>query len=227
MIKYILCALIIFFIVYLHILASKTGLVCLYGAALIYLLYVIIVQKKWKAGLGVVVIASAVFMLFYNTMPTLRNRIQYVVYDFSNYSKGNLMPGYNDAARWLSIKAGYAITTQHPLTGVGFGDMFAAVDQWHQQNHPNSLAYERFLPANEWLVYGTGSGFPGMACFAAGFFLLLYATTQKKILSILLSVISIVPFLIDDTLEGQYGTVLLAFIVFFVQQKLTEPRADT
>ena len=222
MIKFVLAALIILLIIYLHLLASKTGLVCLYAGSLLYLLYIIIIQKKWKTGLLVIIITVSAAMLCYTSMPTLRNRIQYVVYDFSNYSKGNIMPGYNDAARWLSLKAGYQITTEHPLSGVGFGDMFTAIDQWHQKNHPTSFAYERFYPANEWLVYGVGSGLPGLICLAVGFFLLLYTTTQKNILSFILSAVSVIPFLIDDSLEGQYGVILLAFIAFFGQQKLTE-----
>ncbi len=222
-----LITVLIFLVIYLHILAAKTGLVCLYAAVFIYFLYVAIIQKKWKIGLGIILIKAAVFLLCYNTMPTLRNRIQYVLYDLSKYSKDSALPGYNDAARWQSIKAGYEITKAHPLTGVGFGDMFSSIDQWHEKNHPSSFAYERFLPANEWLVYGTGSGWPGLLCFAAGFALLLYYTTSKNVWSIILSAISVIPFLIDDTLEGQTGVVVLAFIVFFGQQKLKGPSVIT
>jgi O-antigen ligase len=227
MIRSALIVVLIFLIAYLHILAAKTGLVCLYLAGLIYLLYVLFIQKKRKTGSMIIVIIVAAAMLCYYTMPTLRNRIQYVLYDLSIYSTGSTLPGYNDAARWQSIRAGCAITNDHPLSGVGFGDMLSAVDQWHEKNHPSSFAYERFLPANEWLVYGTGSGWPGLICFTVGFFLLLYTATAKNIWSIILSVIAIIPFLIDDTLEGQYGVVVLAFIVFFGQQKLKGPPAIT
>jgi O-antigen ligase len=99
-------AAIFFLVAYLHILAAKTGLVCLYAGCFIYFLYAVFFQKKWKLALYIIVIAMAMGSFFYYTMPTLRNRIQYVVYDFSNYSKGNMMPGYGDAARWLSIRAG-------------------------------------------------------------------------------------------------------------------------
>ena len=66
------------------------------------------------------------------------------------------MPEYGDASRLLSIQAGYKITNEYPFTGVGFGDILGEVDHWHKKNHPASLASERFLPANEWLVYGAG-----------------------------------------------------------------------
>lgn len=220
-VRYVLSAAIIFLVVYLHILAAKTGLVCLYAGCFIYFLHTVIFQKKWKAALYIIVITVAMGSFFYFTVPTLRNRIQYVAYDFSNYSKGNTMPGYGDAARWLSIRAGYQVTTQHPVTGVGFGDILKEVDLWHQTHHPSSLPYERFLPANEWLVYGAGSGWPGLLCFTAGILLLLFAAASTQALSLVLSVTSLIPFLIDDTLEGQYGVVILAFIAFFGQQKLT------
>ncbi len=219
--RYLLAACLVFLVVYLHVLAAKTGLVCLYTGGGIYVIYLIIVQKKWKTGLLLLAVCAIAAFLCYQTLPTLRNRVQYVLYDFSNYSSGTILPGYSDASRWLSMKAGYQLTTEHPLQGVGFGDMLAAVDQWHQLNHPTSLAYERFLPANEWLVYGTGSGLPGILCFTAGFVLLLYRTTSRNIFSVIISVISLVPFLFDDTLEGQTGILVLAFIAFFGQQKLT------
>jgi O-antigen ligase len=212
---------VVLLIAYLHILAAKTGLVCLYAGSLLYFLYTIIIQKKWKTGVQIAVIVAAMAMIAYKTIPTLRNRIQYVVYDFQNYSKGNSMPGYNDAARWLSIRAGYEIMNEHPATGVGAGDVLGKINQWHEKNHPQSLSYERFLPANEWLVYGAGAGWPGLLFFSAGLLLLLYASTSKNNLSFVLSATALIPFLIDDTLEGQYGVVILAFIAFFGQQKLT------
>jgi O-antigen ligase len=199
LIKACLIAMLVLLIAYLHLLAAKTGLACLYVGCFLYFLYAVFILKKWKTGVGMAVVVFAMALACYKTMPTLRNRIQYVVYDFQNYSKGNAMPGYNDAARWLSIRAGYDIMHAHPLTGVGAGDVLNEVNKWHQANHPESLAYERFLPANEWLVYGAAAGWPGFLFFT-----------------------TLIPFLIDDTFEGQYGVVILAFIAFFGQQKLTE-----
>lgn len=215
-------AAIVFLVVYLHLLAAKTGLVGLYTGVGIYVLYTVFIRKQWKTALAIVATGSAMAAICYLTLPTLRNRIQYVVYDLSNYAKGNTLPGYTDASRLWSMKAGYQLTLQHPLQGVGFGDMRSAVDQWHTVHHPGSPDYERFLPANEWLVYGTGSGIPGSICFTIGFLALLYFTTRRNILSVILSVTAILPFLFDDTLEGQTGVIVLAFIAFFGQQKLAE-----
>ncbi len=215
-------AAIVFLVVYLHLLAAKTGLVGLYAGIGIYVLYTIFIRKQWRTALAIVATGMAMAAVCYLTLPTLRNRIQYVVYDLSNYAKGNIQPGYTDASRLWSMKAGYQLTLQHPLQGVGFGDMRSVVDQWHTVHHPESPDYERFLPANEWLVYGTGSGIPGSICFTMGFLALLYFTTRRNILSVILSVTALLPFLFDDTLEGQTGVIVLAFIAFFGQQKLAE-----
>lgn len=215
-------AAIVFLVVYLHLLAAKTGLVGLYTGIGLYVVHSVFIRKQWRRALAIVATGIAMAAICYLTLPTLRNRIQYVVYDLSNYAKGNTMPGYTDASRLWSMKAGYQLTLQHPLLGVGFGDMRSAVDQWHTVHHPESPDYERFLPANEWLVYGTGSGIPGSICFTIGFLALLYFTTRRTILSVILSVTAILPFLFDDTLEGQTGVIVLAFIAFFGQQKLAE-----
>jgi hypothetical protein len=220
-IQLLLLILIICLVIYLHMLAAKTGLICLYGSLCIYAVHLFFIEKKWKKGFIFCVVFFMIALSAYHTLPTLRNRVQYVLYDFSLYSKGITAPGYNDAARWLSIRAGYAITQEHPLTGVGFGDLLPSVEQWHQKNNPGGFDYERFRPACEWLVYSAGSGLLGMLCFSAAIFFLLFRNSTKNPLSIILGITTLVPLLTDDTLEGQFGVILLAFIVFFGQRKLT------
>ncbi len=219
-IQFILLILILCLIIYLHILAAKTGLLCLYTGASMYILHLCFTEKKWKSGLLLITLITATAFTAYHTLPTLRNRVQYVLYDFSLYSKGNTAPGYNDAARWLSIRAGYAITMEHPLTGVGFGDILPFVEQWHKKNNRSGFAYERFRPACEWLVYGAGSGIFGMLCFSIGIFLLLFRKRFNSPISLILPITGLLPLLTDDTLEGQFGVIVLAFIVFFGQQKI-------
>lgn len=213
--------LILFLVLYLHVLAAKTGLLCLYGAAFIAWTYLLFIKRKIKQALLLLLFFSATAAVSYRALPTLRNRVQYIQYDISLLRRGEFNSGYNDAARWLSVKAGNAILAAYPLSGVGFGDLPQAVDQWHSRNHPQSLPEERFRPANEWMVYGAGSGWPGLIFFSIGLLGLLFST-RKNLFTVTLSLISLLPFLIDDTLEGQNGVTILAFIVFFGQSNPTE-----
>jgi O-antigen ligase len=150
--------------IYLHILATKTGLICLYSCCFMYLLHLVFIQKKWKTGLWVLMMITIAATIAYKTLPTLRNRVQYVMYDYSLFSRSDTGRGYNDAARWLSIRAGYDLTGR---------------------------------------------------------------TSSRHIRSVLLSVTAFIPMLTDDSLEGQFGVVLLSFIAFFGQQNLSQPVTRT
>ncbi len=201
---------------YLHLLSAKTGLICFYIGAISITLYSLSGKRKLIA-------ITALLILFilpitaYFTMPTFQNRIQYILYDFGNYSKGVFLPGSSDGARVLSIKAGWSIITQHPVTGVGFGDMKVAIDDWHNMHHPSSLIIERFLPLNEWFIYGAGSGWIGIGCFSLGLFLLLKILWKDgRVIERIAAVILIIPLITDDTLESQFGVFIFIFMLMWL-----------
>jgi hypothetical protein len=203
--------LILFLIAYLHLLAAKTGLVCLYATIIIAAFYLIVKVKWWK---GVLFIATMCLFVFvsYTNLKSLQNRIKYVVYDFGNYSKGIYTEGSSDGDRVLSLKAGMSIINQHLIAGVGFGDVQPEVEKWHNLNHPSSKDYERFLPTNQWLIYGAGSGLLGIACFSLGLILLLQPMFFKNIFSFVMILILLIPLITDDTFEGQFGINIFALV---------------
>jgi O-antigen ligase len=206
---------ILFLTAYLHFLAAKTGLLCLYTSIGIMILYTFL-KSKWWIGLLLIVAIAMVGFLAYKNLPSLKNRVQYVLYDFSNYSKGIYTEGSSDGARVLSLKAGFDITKQHLLTGVGFGDIQTEIIKWHNIQHPSSKAYERFLPTNQWLIYGAGSGFLGVIFFSIGLFLLLKEVTAKSIFSIITIAVLLLPLITDDSFEGQHGISIFSLILVFL-----------
>lgn len=210
--QWIAAVAILFLIAYLHFLAAKTGLLCLYVSLVITGLYLIVKVKWWKGFLLIAAIGLFAFVAYQN-FPSLKNRVQYVLYDFSNYSKGIYTEGSSDGARVLSLKAGWDITQQHLLGGVGFGDIQTEVVKWHDVQHPSSKDYERFLPTNQWLIYSAGSGLLGVICFSIGLILLLQPLCSKNIFSVVLIAILLLPLITDDSFEGQYGISIFGLIV--------------
>ena len=203
--------LILFLIAYLHLLAAKTGLVCLYATIIIAAFY-LIAKVKWWIGILLIIAMCLFAFVSYTNLKSLQNRIKYVVYDFENYSKGIYTEGSSDGDRVLSLKAGVSIINQHLITGVGFGDVQSEVEKWHHLNHPSSKDYERFLPTNQWLIYGAGSGLFGIACFSLGLILLLQPLFFKNIFSVVMILILLIPLITDDTFEGQFGINIFALI---------------
>ena len=200
-------------IVYLHLLASKTGLLCLYTSIFIMIIYFL--SKKETRKISLLLFAGAVTIIFasYKIFPTLHNRVQYVVYDFSNYSNGIMETGSSDGARVLSLKAGWFITKNHPFAGVGFGDLKNEINHWHEQFHPNTLDYERFIPTNEWLIYAAASGVIGAILFSIGIILLLPFFSFKNIFSFCLMISLLIPLMTDDSMEGQYGVAIFSVVI--------------
>ena len=224
-IKACLYILVAWLIIYLHLLAAKTGLLCLYAAGFILMLHKIITLKKWLIGGLLLIGFVTVPAVAYLSMPSLHNRVQYVLYEFDNYTKGVFIPGSSDGARVLSIKAGWQILNRHPATGVGFGDLKKTINQWHETYYPQSMPTDRFLPLNEWILYGAASGWMGVIAFTAGILLLVRSAWTKNITSKILCIILIIPLITDDTLESQFGVVIFIFILMVTRQlfKLPEP----
>jgi hypothetical protein len=108
--------------------------------------FICILKSKWWIGLLLIVAIAMVGFLAYKNLPSLKNRVQYVLYDFGNYSKGIYIEGSSDGARILSLKAGFDITKQHLLSGAGFGDVQTEVIKWHDIHHPLSKSTNVFYP---------------------------------------------------------------------------------
>lgn len=208
---------------YLHLLASKTGLLCLYVSLTLVVLHFILKKQTRKIGLLLLVATVAIALIAYHMFPTLHNRIQYVLYDFGNYSAGKFENGSSDGARVLSMRAGWFIARQHPLYGVGFGDLKQNINEWHTRFHPSSLAYERFNPTNEWLIYAAASGWMGMLFFLVGWIVLVAFFSLKNIFATCLTVSLLLPLITDDSLEGQYGVAIFSIVLClgYYLQKLT------
>lgn len=220
----------IFLIVYLHLLASKTGLLCLYASIAAMIFYFLFKKETRKISLLLLISIVVFAFIAYQSFPTLHNRVQYVLYDFNNYSNGKIETGSSDGARVLSMKAGWFITQQHPVTGVGFGDLKNEINRWHQQFHSTTQDYERFIPTNEWLIYSAASGWVGVILFSIGLILLLPFFSLRNIFSVCLMLSLLIPLITDDSLEGQYGVAIFSLVIclaYYLKKLEPQSHKDT
>jgi O-antigen ligase len=208
----LLAILCIFFIVYLHILSARTGLISLYIFLLLTVFYLLLKlkKKKWVVGLLIFTIAMPVAAWF--LFPTFQNRIRYNVYDLTNAKQDKYVPGGNDANRILSLKAGWNILLQHPF-GVG-GDVVDKTFEWYNQNIPQMIETDKLYPASEPLMY---AGFAGWAGLISFFLIMLFPFFQKVkrnyFFWFVLNLIMAFSLLSDIGIEVQFGVFIYAFIV--------------
>lgn len=194
---------------FLHVLAAKTGLLCLYIALFGLGCYYFRQYKKLVAGFLFFCILNV--MLLYNFSESFKNRVGYFLYDIEQVKQGNYISGLSDGARILSWKAGVHVGINNPVYGVGFGDLKKGIEHWHTTYHPTTQAYEMFLPTNQFIIYFGAMGIIGLLLFV---FSLIAILVYKKndVFSVLFNLILLIPLITDDSFERQHGVFIFVLM---------------
>lgn len=207
-------ALLIIPVVYLHILSARTGLLMLYVFGLAFAFY----KAKRKPGISLLVTGGLVIFLLIGwfCFPTFQNRVKYNLYDLSFVIKNKYLSGTSDGNRLVSLKAGWEIIKENPLLGVGAGDLKSETDQWYDAHVTGIKETDKLYPSSEWIVYGGMAGWPGMILFTVIVFLpLCVKNIPRRFFWNLLHAIAIMGFLVETSLETQYGVFIYVFFVLW------------
>jgi O-antigen ligase len=204
---------ILWLIVFLHILAARTGLFSLYIVLFATALWFMFKKIKLLYSAALLVMLVALPILAYFILPSFHNKVKYFKYDFGYFKDAHYLPGGNDATRIISLKAGWNIMMDHPVTGVGFGDVFEEAGKWYDLNYPQMLASDKILPGSEWLMYGSACGIAGFLIFTFVLFVPFFVKAGNKWGCWLVSLLVIFSMLSDIGLEVQFGVFSYAFIV--------------
>ena len=203
-------------VAYLHVLAARTGLICFYFSTLVFIIWVLWRQRKIPRYSWLLFIVLLLPFISWMAFPTFKNRISYIKYDLSFLKNDNYRSGSNDGNRLISIKAGWRLQNNHPLTGVGFGDIKNETDKLYQRKYPQMIKADKILPSSEWMIYGAGTGWPGFILFSMVMLIPFFiAPLQKQIAWRLLNISIVLSYVFDIGLEVQYGVFIHAFILLW------------
>ncbi len=209
-----------FFTIFLHLLAAKTGLLFLYGSLLLLgIRWLFTQRKKWVAVTAIILLITLPFIAI-RVFPTFKNRVQYIVYDFTNVAHGKFETGSNDGNRVVSLMAGWDIVKENPVLGIGYGDVKPAVEKWYKTNRPQTPPEEFTPPSNNWLLMWCGVGIAAFAVLALVFFHFFKSNPNKSDWTwYMLCAMAFLSTLYENPFESQYG--VYAFLVpFLVWRKL-------
>ena len=213
---------VVFTAFFLHLLSSRTGLLGSYiavGIAFLLNFHRPVIRKT--AALLMMIPLAAWFLI-----PTFRNRLRFSLWDFQHYTRDGYTEGLSDTPRMLSLKAGTAIFSQHPLAGTGFGDLRQTIDVWYAQHAPFMKTYEQLLPSNEALLYGAASGVPGMLVFVIAAILPFFLPKHRRsYLWMTFHAIAVATFFYEIGIETQFGVFIYAFLGCWIYQH-GEPGSD-
>ncbi len=215
------------FIVYLHLLAARTGLFSFYIGVGILVVWFMLKKMRWQYSAVLLVGLIVLPFLAYYTLPTFQNRVRYFKYDLGYFKKAHYLPGANDAVRVISLKAGWNIMQDHPLTGVGFGDLMTETKKWYHTEYPEMQETDQIYPSSEWLLYGAGCGIPGLCLFVLAMCTPFFAQVKDNRLWWILNGTAAFSFLGDIGLEVQFGVFIYSFIVLWWWKWLKEEKIES
>lgn len=199
----------IYLILFLHVLAVRSGLVALYVVAIYFLIVYLRQVRKPAHTFAFLISICALPVLAYLTIPSFKEKLAYTYEDVTRYQRQE-WNAYSDAERILSVRAGLDIAQESPWIGVGVGDL---------RNRMRDYFYEYFdkdtfiMPHNQFVSVFAGSGLIGTVLFIFSLLVpFLIGWTHRNFLFIALNLIILVSLMVENTFETSIG---VAFYLFF------------
>lgn len=202
------------FVIGIHLLAVRTGLLTLYIGLMMMLLPA---YKKWgrrKVLFGLATLAVTFFFLI-KEVPSIQQKINYTIYSFKQFAEHPTSINYSDIARIVSMEAGWAAFKSQPFFGVGAGDLVGFCRTYYQElniDYPNAKS---LLPHNQILVVMGSAGLFGTLIFLYWlvFPLLKIKGRSRSMLVSAYALMLIFALLFEPMLEVQFGVFVFVFFM--------------
>jgi O-antigen ligase len=201
--------------IFLHLLAARTGLLSLYCMLLITGGWLVTRNTKPLRGVAMALLIVILPFVAYHTLPSFQNRVRYIIYDFSYLQSDHYLPGGNDAARVISLRAGWDLLGRHGSKGLGSGDIYNETKKWAREKYPSILSTDILYPSSEWLIYGLTCGWAGVAIFSLVMLVPFFVNRKPYLVWLLLNTTAALSFVFDMGLEVQFGVFAYSFVVLW------------
>lgn len=162
-------------------------------------------------------IESGVDNYNYIENPGVKTRIMKILLGYEKYSRDGDANGSSVFQRVEYIKASLNLIKQHPVFGIGTGDLKEAFANYYEETNSSLLPQFRFRSHNQYLSIAIAFGVVGLLYFL---FTLLYPYFSDKryrnyFYSIFM-IILLISMLTEDTIETQVGVTFFAFFNSFL-----------
>jgi O-antigen ligase len=210
-------------VVYIHVLAAKTGLLSFYLFLAAWGIYLSFGRQK-LLGIAVIVAMPVVLFIAMRSLPTLRERFVYIGYTIFMYQHNERTDNLGDVARLVSYQLSGKLIAAHPMTGVGAGDMKQQMDAMYEHYYPQTDEHGRLLPHNQFLVVALGCGVPAMILFIVWVFwpLTKIRRNRQSFFFFIVWFILFIQLMIEPVLEVQFGVFVYLFFLLLMLQELGE-----
>lgn len=148
----------------LHILAVRSGLLALYVVMVYAFVKRMFDKRRYFRGVMILLLVMAMGFASVQLIPSLHNKLSYFFYEWSLIKEGDMKPGHSDAQRIVSTRYGINVGKEHPLIGVGAGDIKDTMTEKYKTDYGDeNIAYK--LPHNEFVFVFAALGVIGLVVF--------------------------------------------------------------
>ncbi len=148
----------------------------------------------------------------YSQFNGIRKRLYMLFYEVDAYRNGGDPSLSSMTIKWEYWRTGLELIRQHPIFGVGTGDVRRAFEDLQaQEGRISADSYDK--AHNQYITWGVTFGIVG-GCFALCAFvapLFMKRSHQYKLLRALIYGVFLISFFTEDTLENQFGLNLFLF----------------
>lgn len=225
--KWITGCITLLLVLYLHLLAAKSGLLSFYIFVATYGIYLLF-AKKYKAFIAGVLIFAIIIITAWKTIPTFSQRIGYISYSYIAFSNGDRTGQYGDIDRLISYSVAVKIIAAHPWGGIGANYMLAAMKEGYSKWYPEVRDEDRLLPHNQLLDVALANGIPVAIVFIVWLFYPLVWVKRNREGFFLFAVwlILLVNTMIEPFLEVQFGVFVYLFFLLWQRHMITGRQTD-
>lgn len=198
---------------FMHILASRTGIIAFYSATLVYLIAI-----SWKARqykwlvIGVMALMILPFA-GYHFSGSFRNKIANSVEDFNAVKTGEDINYKSLAMRVEAWKTSKNLAMKHAILGVGASEVDRALQQQYRLDKTVLYLENRVGPHNQFIEMTLAHGILGGILL-----MLLLVVAAKNLINqpVLLACLAVfgISFLLESFLERQQGILVFCLFLF-------------
>lgn len=200
----------IYFLIGIHILSVKSGLLGLYLGIFIMLLVYFSKKNQLKKLWWVVpgMISLLAFMIIF--VPSLQNKYYYLLWQIGEWSRGKFHL-YSDIERWQSIEFGMDIIKKHPILGTGIGDFKTAMSEVYERKiHSTEIKF----PHNQFVFTWASCGIPALLVLIRLFyFSQIKGFFHRNMLSISYASLIWFSMMFEHSLETSVGVALFLWMM--------------
>lgn len=149
-------------------------------------------------------------------MNALEMRLDDILFEYSSYRIDGNPSGHSVFQRFEFWKAACGIIKEHPIMGVGTGDVKEAYELQYEKMNTKLDENHRLRGHNQYLTMWVTYGIFGFLFFIVVVFYPMFNGARKDKLFMAFTIIAAMSFLTEDTLETQAGVMFFAFFYLFL-----------